>query len=307
MDKAIEIAREVGLYVIARPGPYINAELDAGGFPGWLTTEAGKARTDASDYLAAADEWLTQIDAVIARHQYTDGTGPVILYQIENELGSAGTAQKNYMNHLAAKVRGDGITVPIFHNDKGRNGFWVPPSSTVPGTVPGPVDVYAFYGYPGGTCHTDGSVGGPSTAPDWGIFGAGGARGGASASPATPGFAAEFGGGWFDYWGSVGTYRCMSVREGPGYERVFYETNIANRLTLQNFYMTFGGTSWGWLPAPVVYTSYDYGAAIDEARQPRPKAATMKELGYFLRSVPAVSEMDKSGAVTPTADGDKAY
>ena len=35
--------------------------------------------------------------------------------------------------------------------------------------------------------------------------------------------------------------------------------------------MTFGGTSWGWLPAPVVYTSYDYGAAIDEARQLAPE------------------------------------
>jgi hypothetical protein len=167
------------------------------------------------------------------------------------------------MNHLAAKVRGDGITVPIFHNDKGRNGLWVPASSNVPGTVPGPTDLYAFDGYPGGTCHTDGTPGGPSTAPDWGIWGLGGAKGGASASPNTPGFVAEFGGGWFDYWGSVGTYSCMAQREGPGYERVFYETNIANRLTLQNFYMTFGGTSWGWLPAPVVYTSYDYGAAIN--------------------------------------------
>src|SRR5438105_2171025 len=107
MDKVLDIAQQVGLYVIARPGPYINGELDAGGFPGWLLTQAGRARTNAPDYLAAVDEWLTHIDAVIARHQLTAGTGPVILYQIENELGSAGTAQKNYMNHLTAKVRGD--------------------------------------------------------------------------------------------------------------------------------------------------------------------------------------------------------
>ena len=136
------------------------------------------------------------------------------------------------MQHLAAKVRADGITVPIFHNDKGRNGDWVPQSSTVPGTVPGPVDLYAFDGYPGGTCHTDATPGSPNTAPDWGIWGPGGAKGGATASPNTPGFAAEFGGGWFDYWGSAGTYSCTAVREGPGYERVFYGTNLANRLTL---------------------------------------------------------------------------
>jgi beta-galactosidase GanA len=94
VDKVLVIARQVGLDVIARPGPYINGELDAGGFPGWLLTQAGRARTNATDYLAAVDQWLTEIDAVIARHQLTNGTGPGILYQIENELGSAGTAQQ---------------------------------------------------------------------------------------------------------------------------------------------------------------------------------------------------------------------
>jgi beta-galactosidase GanA len=307
MDEVLDIARRVGLYVIARPGPYINGELDAGGFPGWLLTQAGRARTDAPDYLSAVDEWLTHIDAIIARHQYTDGTGPVILYQIENELGSAGSSQINYMNHLAAKVRSDGITVPIFHNDKGRNGLWVPASSNVPGTVQGPTDLYAFDGYPGGTCHTDATPGSPNAAPDWGIWGPGGAKGGASASPSTPGFAAEFGGGWFDYWGSVGTYNCTAQREGPGYERVFYETNIANRLTLENFYMTFGGTSWGWLPAPVVYTSYDYGAAINEARQLRPKATAMKVIGLFLQSTPEIAKVDPGPAVTPSSPAVKVY
>jgi beta-galactosidase GanA len=307
MDLALDMAARVGLYVIARPGPYINAETSGGGFPGWLTTQAGRARTNAPDYLAAADQWLGAIDPILRRHQLTNGTGTVILYQIENELASTSAAERDYLDNLAAQARGDGITVPIFHNDKGRNGFWVPAGSTVPGTVPGPVDLYAFDGYPGGTCSTSGTPGRPSTAPDWGMYGPGGAKGGASASPDTPGFAAEFGGGWFDYWGSVGTYACTAQREGPGYERVFYETNIANGLSLQNVYMTFGGTSWGWLPAPVVYTSYDYGAAIDEARQLRPKAATMKELGYFLAGVRPVTHLDPGAAVTPSSPAVKVY
>ena len=301
MDRLLTIADQVGLYVIARPGPYINAEVDGGGFPGWLTTQAGRARTDAPDYLAATDEWQSAIDAVIARHQVTDGTGSVILYQIENELAATGTTQRNYLQHLYDKARADGISVPVFHNDKGRNGYWVPASSTVPGTVPGPVDLYAFDGYPGGSCHTDGTPGGPNSAPDWGIQGAGGAKGGASASPATPGFAAEFGGGWFDYWGSVGTYPCTAVREGTGYERVFYGTNIANRITVQNFYMGFGGTSWGWLPAPVVYSSYDYGAAVDEARRVRPKATALKELGYFVQSVTPLTKVEKGADVAASS------
>ena len=39
--------RRPGLYVIARPAPYINAEVDGGGLPGWLTDE-GRATTAAT-------------------------------------------------------------------------------------------------------------------------------------------------------------------------------------------------------------------------------------------------------------------
>ena len=57
--------------------------------------------------------------------------------------------------------------------------------------------------------------------------------------------------------------------------------------------MPFGGTSWGWLPASVVYTSYDYGAAISEARQLTPKIPAMKEMGYFLQSVTDIANAAK--------------
>jgi beta-galactosidase GanA len=307
VDELLDIAQQTGLYVIARPGPYINGETNGGGFPGWLTTQAGRARSDAPDYLAAADEWLHRIDTILARHQYTNGTGPVILYQIENELASTGTSQQNYLRHLYDTVRHDGITVPIFHNDKGRNGVWVPTGSDVPGTVEGPTDLYAFDGYGGGSCHSNNTPGSPTVAPDWGIWGAGGAKGGSTASPNTPGFVAERGGGWFDYWGGPGSYECMSQQEGSGYERVTYGTDIANRLSIHNVYMTYGGTSWGWLPAPVVYSSYDYGAAISEARQIRPKATTMKELGLFLQSVEPVTKVDKGDPITPSSSAIKVY
>src|SRR3954447_27015031 len=46
VNKLLDMAARVGLYVIARPGPYINAETSAGGLPGWLTTQAGRARTN---------------------------------------------------------------------------------------------------------------------------------------------------------------------------------------------------------------------------------------------------------------------
>ncbi|HEU4960784.1 MAG TPA: beta-galactosidase [Sphingomonas sp.] len=307
IDRVLDIAAEEGLYVITRAGPYVNAELSRGGFPGWLVNQKAKARTDDPEYLAAADEWLSRVNKIIARHQLDNGGGTVILHQIENELAATDPTQQRYMQHLYDEARADGITVPIFHNDQGRHGRWVPASSDVPGTVKGPNDLYAFDGYPGGVCtiHNTPSKGSP--APDWGLYGPGGADGGASASPKTPGFIAEFGGGWFDYWGSNGMYPCNAVQRGLGYQRVFYGTNIANGISIQNFYMTYGGTSWGWLPAPVVYTSYDYGAAIDEARNLRPKALELKQLGEFVQAVPDLARLEKAPPVAVSSDRVQVY
>src|SRR3954469_9571355 len=85
VDRLLDIAAEVGIWVIARPGPCINAETDAGGLPGWVLTQQGRARSSAPDYTAAYRQWLSRIDPIIARHQFTDGTGSVLLYQVENE------------------------------------------------------------------------------------------------------------------------------------------------------------------------------------------------------------------------------
>ena len=120
-----------------------------------------------------ADEWLTAINAVIARHQLIDGRGTVLLYQIENEYASFLTSSTgiNYMAHLYAKARADGITVPIYHNDKGRNGDWIP------GSFPASDSnyIYAFDGYPSAS----------GMPPDWGYFGVGGPKGCGSDSWAT--------------------------------------------------------------------------------------------------------------------------
>ncbi|MGF7148831.1 beta-galactosidase GanA [Sphingomonas zeicaulis] len=311
IDRLLTMADEEGLYVMTRAGPYVNAELTRGGFPGWLVNQRGKARTDDAEYMAASDEWLSRINAIIARHQINgDGKGnkgSVILHQIENELSATTPAQRRYMDHLYAKARADGINVPIFHNDQGRNGYWVPENSPIEKVVKGPNDMYAFDGYPGGTCTVTGQPTRGSAAPDWGYYGPGGARGGASASPNTPGFAAEFGGGWFDYWGSNGGYECNAIQRGKRFQRVFYGTNLANGIGIQSFYMTYGGTSWGWLPAPVVFTSYDYGSAISEPRTIRPKAEELKQLGGLIAAVPDLAGMVPAGSVQISSPNIQVY
>ncbi len=82
---------------------------------------------------------------------------------------------------------------------------------------------------------------------------------------------------------------------------------MANGIKIQNVYMTFGGTSWGWLPASVVYTSYDYGAAISEARQLTAKIPAMKEMGYFLRSVTDIAKVSPATAVAASNTSVKTY
>jgi Glycosyl hydrolases family 35 len=114
LGRFLDMAAEAGLYVIARPGPYINGEVDGGGFPGWLAASRGRARSSDPDYLRYADEWLSAVNEVIAPRQYTNGAGTVVLYQLENEYASGVTsaAGRDYLAHLYAKARADGIDVP---------------------------------------------------------------------------------------------------------------------------------------------------------------------------------------------------
>jgi beta-galactosidase GanA len=308
MDRLLRIAHEEGMYVIARPGPYVNAELSGGGFPGWMFRNRAEARTDDPVYLAAADEWMGQINAIIARHQVTDGGGSVIAYQLENELGKVEPKHVRQMEHLAARARLDGISVPMFHNAAGRLPDWTPKHSSAAWANQGPTDMYAFDGYPGGTCNVHADPSGPNRAPDWGIYGTPGPKAGALTSPNTPGFAAELGAGWFDYWGSNGTYNCTAERQGKGYQRVFYGTNLMNRITIHNLYMAFGGTSWGWLPGPIVYTSYDYGAPISEDRGLRPKALALKQQGMFVQAAePVLAQMEKGPEIKTSSPKVRLY
>ncbi len=58
LEPFFDAAAKAGVYLLARPGPYINAEVSGGGYPGWLQRVKGILRTDAPDYLAATDKWV---------------------------------------------------------------------------------------------------------------------------------------------------------------------------------------------------------------------------------------------------------
>jgi beta-galactosidase len=275
VGKLLDMAAETGIYVIARPGPYINAETESGGLPGWLINQKGVSRTMAPDYLAAADDWLTRIDAILARHQVTDGGGTVLAYQIENEFPAETSDSKQYVQHLIDKVRSDGITVPLTGN------HWTAYSDQL--------DIDGADSYPQGFNCSD-----PGHWSDFGDLSW-------AHKPGRPLYLPEFQGGAFDPWGGVGYDKCRELTNGD-WEKAAYENNIAVGATMQSFYMTYGGTSWGWLPSPGnVYTSYDYGAPIKEDRELTDKYYVDKRLGYLVNSVEPLAKTDAvSDAPAPT-------
>lgn len=274
-DKVLDMAEQAGLYVIARPAPYINAEVDSGGLPAWMTTKAGRNRSDDPRFLENADEWLTRIDRIIARHQLTNGTGSVIAYQVENEYYNGSAAGHSYMKHLEDKARADGITVPLTGNNNGTFNS---------GT--GALDVDGPDSYPQGfNCSNPAKWNG---VPDIGYDHPAG----------KPLYSPEFQGGAFDPWGGPGYDKCAQLINDR-FANVFYKQNIAVGATAQSFYMTYGGTNWGWLGMPQNYTSYDYGAAIRENRQLDPKYYEDKLIGYFTQSVAPLTKTEAIRATPP--------
>lgn len=75
-------AKEAGLYLIARPGPYINAEVYAGGFPGWGFHTGGVWRTSNTTYYDAWQGYMAAVGAQIAANEVTKGT-PVLRLSFE--------------------------------------------------------------------------------------------------------------------------------------------------------------------------------------------------------------------------------
>ncbi|MYS52024.1 beta-galactosidase [Streptomyces sp. SID6013] len=207
LDLFLRTAAECALYVVLHPGPYIGADVDAGGLPGWLTTVGARARSTDPAYLRHADEWLSRVNAIAARHQFTRGSGTVLLYR-------ADTPERADLDHLRERLRADGIEVPLLHADSPL--AWEEPERT---------------------------------------------------------------------------------RDAAEARRLHF-ARLGHGSTLHNVHTAFGGTSWGWLPAPSAPSpTYDPTAAIDEARRPTAKLAPLHQLGHLLRHVPDFTRMTQAPAI----------
>ncbi|KAK8048429.1 putative beta-galactosidase C [Apiospora phragmitis] len=273
VQRLFDYAKEAGLWVIARAGPYCNAETNGGGLALWGSDGSlGEIRTGDETYHQAWLPWITKIGCIIAANQITEG-GPVILNQIENEYQQPGTphtpgaTQVTHMQQIEAAFRAAGLVVPFTHNEKGmRSQSWSRDYQDVGGAV----DVYGLDSYPGALSCTNPDAGFHvvRTYHQW--F--------QNYSFTQPEYLPEFEGGWFSNWGSD----------------TFYD-EIGQRVTLHSIYMAYGGTNWGQSAAPQVYTSYDYSAPLRETRQQGNKLFQTKLIGMFTRVSPDLLKTDMVG------------
>lgn len=237
VEHFIQLAHELGLLVILRPGPYICAEWDMGGLPAWLLEkESIVLRSSDPDYLAAVDKWLAVLLPKMKPLLYQNG-GPIITVQVENEYGSYFACDYNYLRFLAHRFRFHlGDDVLLFTTD-GAN-----VKSLKCGTLQG---LYATVDFGTGSNFTKAFM----------IQ--------RKIQPKGPLINSEFYTGWLDHWGE----RHSTV------EAKIVAASLHDLLALGasvNMYMFIGGTNFAyWNGANTPYsaqpTSYDYDAPLSEA------------------------------------------
>ena len=272
IDDWLTMAEEdFGLYTIVRPGPYICAEWDVGGFPRWLSEKVPADpkhtpwfRTDDPDFIAWSKHWYDAVCPVIAKHQITRkpvGKPGVILFQLENEYDFSGkdpeSIKFNYLKALAKIAVADGIDVPLFTCwTKMHRGTKDPVVSQV-------FDTCNFY-------------------PRWGIDGVRKALEELhEAQPHAPIMVTELQGGWFSNVGG----QLSDEQDGISAAQISNLTLfvIQQGLTSLNYYMLFGGTNLGDWAARNITTTYDYYAPLRECGGVAEKYRAVKAIGMMLR------------------------
>lgn len=77
LEPFFDAAQRAGLWVIVRPGPYINAETTAGGLPAWVTKLDAPLRERNPTYDAAWRPYMDSVARIVTPYQYDNG-GPVV-------------------------------------------------------------------------------------------------------------------------------------------------------------------------------------------------------------------------------------
>ncbi|MEU9558572.1 glycoside hydrolase family 35 protein [Streptomyces fumanus] len=248
LPRFLRSADEEGLKVLLRPGPYICAEWDGGGLPGWLTADRDIAlRSGDPRFTAAVDRYLDLLLPPLLPYFAAAG-GPVVAVQVENEYGAYG-ADTAYLEHLAQALRARGVEELLFTCDQAD------PAHLAAGSLPGVLATGTFGSRVEESLRTLRAHRGEG-----------------------PLMCTEFWVGWFDHWGGPHHTR-DEADAAAGLDR------LLSAGASVNLYMFHGGTNFGLTNganhqhayAPTV-TSYDYDAPLTECGDPGPKYHALREV-----------------------------
>ncbi|MEP7107637.1 MAG: beta-galactosidase [Ferruginibacter sp.] len=254
----IRTAREVGLFVMLRPGPYACAEWEFGGYPWWLqkdTTLVIRAYNKA--FLDSCKVYIGKLAEQVKDLLVTRG-GPVIMVQAENEFGSYVSQRKDIpieqhkKYNLAIKqlLVDAGFDVPLFTSD----GSWLFEGGSLEGILP--------------TANGEDNIDNLKKAVNKYHHDKG------------PYMVAEYYPGWLHHWGEP-------FPDIPAKDVVTQlEKYLKNGVSF-NIYMAHGGTNFGFM-AGANYnddhdiqpdlTTYNYDAPISEPGWSTPKYLAIRDL-----------------------------
>ncbi len=245
----IKEAQQEGLWVIIRPGPYVCAEWEWGGFPWWLANQKGiKVRQNDPIFLKFTDRYYKALGKQLGPLTVKQG-GPIIMCQVENEYGSFGNDHE-YMGAIHKQVLESGIDCQLYTADGSLM------SMLQGGTLP---DLPAAVNFGGGA------------EGEFANF--------AKFRKDVPLMNGEFWCGWFDHWGD-GHAKTSVQGQADDLEWMH------SRKISFNLYMFHGGTSWGFMNGsnsggkgfePDI-TSYDYDAPVSEDGRLTPKYFAFRDV-----------------------------
>lgn len=235
LEAYIDIANELGLNVILRPGPYICAEWEMGGLPAWLLNYPNLTiRCNDELFISKVERYYNELLGRIVPKLSTNG-GNIIMMQIENEYGSYGDDHE-YMQRIADIYKKAGVDCLLFTSDGASN------SMLQGGTLPEYPCVANFGSRPNENFKVLNDF-----------------------RPDQPLMCGEYWVGWFDHW-----YEKHHVRDPKEVAKLFKD--MIDCGASLNFYMFHGGTNFGYMNGANYYdkyeptiTSYDYNALLSEA------------------------------------------
>ena len=260
---------QFGYYVILRPGPYICAEWDGGGYPQWLLAKrppkfsrAEWYRSDDQTYLDWSKHWYSAVAKVAVPFQLTHrppGKAGILLWQIENEYDYSDQpveVKHAQLSFLAHTTRDLGIDIPLttcltdnpsFKADPYLKANVIETRNTYP-----KYDMNAMWS-------------------DIGML--------YTYQPDKFKMISELQGGWFAQVGGK-----LSEQQGFGAAHINHITINAweSGFTSTNYYMGFGGTNFGDWASQGLTTTYDYDAPVRECGGVTARYFAVKALGQFL-------------------------